>query len=362
VTGRQICFRLRSYGYFKGEVVGYEALVRVEAKTIFRFAAFGNLQVTGSGTVQTDSYKSFYPPDPGGTTPSTPTAYSASNPYNNEGDVGSNGTVNISGGVTVNGTITPFAGQDIPTFEVPPTPLSTDPSIGLFTTGTYSSKTNTFSGSGTAAYNTALSGDAAYGSPTSYQSSANIVVSNATFGRMDIYVAPGATINVFITGTTWHGSSGPGNGFFVHNPAGITSTQAYGQVNFYITNPAAAVTLEGQAGVAALTDSPSAIWDGSGAAGQATPGPAAALAIYSNSVNLFKYAGGSTLCAAIYAPQSTFDMVGGTQIYGAVIADTIVAHGSAQFHYDESLANMRKQPVRPTYRIASLLEVVPKVQ
>jgi hypothetical protein len=47
--------------------------------------------------------------------------------------------------------------------------------------------------------------------------------------------------------------------------------------------------------------------------------------------------GGSTISAAIFAPDATLDIGGGCQIFGAAVAETVRIHGDCSFHYDNAL-------------------------
>lgn len=341
VTGRQISFRLRSYGVYKGQVAGFEALVHIEAKSVFRFAAFGDLQVSGSGSVATDSFKSGSPPDPGTTYGGTPTAYSSG--YSpDHGDVASNGTVNLSGGaITVNGTVTSNAGQDIPPIQSPPVPAANTVNAVNTNNGT------------TVAYNSQIgSGNNNFkiGDYNAYTQGDIVVSSIDLNGNLDIYVAAGQTINVYVNGPTIKSQSGPGNGIVVHNPNGANPP---GVVNFYIQSTVTTIDLRGQNGFQAVMDTSSTT---------SVMGPAAALNIWDKSTVDFNFSGGSNFVGAIYAPNASFKLAGGADIYGAVIASSLTITGNSSFHYDESLANVKKQPLRPAYRITSLVPVVPKLQ
>jgi hypothetical protein len=53
-----------------------------------------------------------------------------------------------------------------------------------------------------------------------------------------------------------------------------------------------------------------------------------------------KIAGNGVLSAVVYAPQGSVKINGNGDVMGSVVANDITVVGNAQFHYDESLANM----------------------
>lgn len=53
-----------------------------------------------------------------------------------------------------------------------------------------------------------------------------------------------------------------------------------------------------------------------------------------------KVAGGAHLNAAVYAPDHEIDLIGGGELYGALIGKEIKVGGDAYFHYDEALGTL----------------------
>jgi hypothetical protein len=121
-------YNLRTYGNYKGEVVGFDVYATRVIVNPFDFAAFGDITVTGNGSIYTQSFKSGYPPDPGTTYDGTPDQFSADtliNAFTGQGDLGSNGTISLSGGgMSINGTLTENAGAAVPP-PISPTPTGT---------------------------------------------------------------------------------------------------------------------------------------------------------------------------------------------------------------------------------------------
>ncbi|MEZ0228702.1 MAG: hypothetical protein ACAI25_08765, partial [Planctomycetota bacterium] len=305
-------YHLRTYGVWKGEVFGYDCYAQRVVVNPFDFAAFGDLNVSASGNMTTQSYKSGYPPDAGDTYVGPPVQYADPNPNTGQGDVGSNGTITTNGGsLSINGVKTEYAAADLPPPSAPP---PSGPNYGNVNGG--------------GAVNLGSAGAPISGS---------VQVGNVNIsgnGSLNIYPQSGQTLNVFVTGDT----------IKVAGQAAIAIKQPAtgdpGIVKIWLIPSVTSIDIAGQGVV--NTDANSA--------------PAAAQ-LLSASTAEFKYTGGSGLFGVIYAPGSTVSIGGGTVVTGSVIAKQIDINGSAEFHYDLSLRNLRIGAI-VIYKISSLVEVV----
>jgi hypothetical protein len=50
--------------------------------------------------------------------------------------------------------------------------------------------------------------------------------------------------------------------------------------------------------------------------------------------------GNATVVGAIHAPDATFHITGSSQLFGAVVADSVSISGSSSIHYDEALSRV----------------------
>lgn len=66
---------------------------------------------------------------------------------------------------------------------------------------------------------------------------------------------------------------------------------------------------------------------------------------------LIKLTGGSTSALSVYAPEFPFELHGGSDLYGAVIAKSITATGGVNFHYDKSLETLRQDAIARVERM-----------
>jgi Tfp pilus assembly protein PilX len=68
--------------------------------------------------------------------------------------------------------------------------------------------------------------------------------------------------------------------------------------------------------------------------------------LYSGTGNV-KMTGGATSAALVYAPNASASLTGGSDFYGAIVADEITDMGGARIHYDRKLQNMVIVPGNP---------------
>jgi hypothetical protein len=303
-------YKLRTYGVWKGEVVGYECYATRVVVNPFDFAAFGDVTVSGGGSAQTRSYKSGYPPDAGTTYVGPPAQYVAGNAFEHNGDVGSNGTVTIPQ-ANVDGTITSNAGAAVPP-PISPTPSGTD----------YGDITNSLS-----------IGSA--GTPTSgnYQIGS---VSLASSDAITLYPESGKTLNLFVRGPTVR----------IRGQASFTIKQPTsglpGTVKIWFDDTCTDIDIAGQGVVNTDTNS--------------SPGM---VFLLSAGTADFNYTGGSELYGVIYAPTSTAHIGGGGSVTGSVIAKTVAIQGNPTFTYDLSLRNLNIG-AQVIYKVSSLVEIAPR--
>jgi hypothetical protein len=71
----------------------------------------------------------------------------------------------------------------------------------------------------------------------------------------------------------------------------------------------------------------------------------ASLQIFSTGPDI-KIAGGSQVCAAIFAPNADVTVTGGSNFYGGVVANRYYNGGGTSFHFDEALLRLDEQFVR----------------
>ena len=64
-----------------------------------------------------------------------------------------------------------------------------------------------------------------------------------------------------------------------------------------------------------------------------------ALQIFMADGSTYRQSGGSDTSAIVYGPNSTMNLSNGTDLYGAVVSSAATMSGSANIHWDESLAN-----------------------
>jgi hypothetical protein len=162
------------------------------------------------------------------------------------------------------------------------------------------------------------------------------------------------------TGMTM-GAAGGTNTYHMSSfsPNGKGTITINGNVTLYVDG---AFSMNNQQALNITAGSKLTIYQGSGANdftvnGQAVAGTATAdrFQVYSASTGTFKFNGGSTVYAYVYAPQATFTNNGGNEFFGAIMAKSMKLSGTASFHYDEALSNIAT-PV-PDFKIVSWVEI-----
>ncbi len=81
------------------------------------------------------------------------------------------------------------------------------------------------------------------------------------------------------------------------------------------------------------------VWDGSGGSMVNLDGVPSNLHIYSTG-SVFNITGGSAVCAAVYAPEATMTVTGGSEFYGSLIGKTYDNGGGTNLHFDEALLRL----------------------
>jgi hypothetical protein len=103
--------------------------------------------------------------------------------------------------------------------------------------------------------------------------------------------------------------------------------------------------------------------DSSGHGGVSNSGAAANFQIWGTGTagggQTVKVSGNGSLAATVYAPNATVSIVGNGNVFGAVVGDIINVAGEANFHYDESLANLGGSN---PFKISKWREIVRKAQ
>ena len=280
---------VRSTGTVEGAESTIEVILAPRYRTRFEYAAYGRdfFDMNGGGMI--DSYDS-----DSGSYASQATNGPDNKGYmfgNNNGNISSGGMITLGGNAQVHGDAetTPAGGFSLggdvtvygDTLRNPNSPeLDSIPSSDI----AFAQANND------AATNITLAGGAGYDPFTStltVPSGASAVFSSGTyyFSSTDvnglIEIAPGAEVFIYITGT-WDSSSGS------------------------LVN---------------------------------TDGIPANLRIYSTASDM-KISGGSQVCAAVYAPNASVTVTGGSGFFGSVVARSFNNGGGTNFHFDEALLRL----------------------
>jgi hypothetical protein len=293
----------------------------VDNSQLFKDGLFGDVQVDALGTFFSDGYdstKGAYASQPKQT-------WNGISYVDPTGNIGSNGNIITNGSVTVMGNATPGPGGSSgpggtvygsTTPAIAPQPLSPAP------------------------WDLASESPSNIGTPPTPDKSGNLTFAQTT---------PGPTV--------YHVSS--------LTMTGKTTIQITGQVKIYVDG---AIDMGAQSnlqiGVPGSTTDTSKLqlYQNSGANditinGQAMSGNTTAdrFQLYSQTTGTIKFNGGSTVYAAVYAPQATFTNNGGNEFFGAMVAKSMKLTGTAAFHYDENLARLAA-PI-PDFKILSWVEI-----
>ncbi len=305
---------------------GSRAAVRTQAskvtRPLFQMAMFGDLKVSLSGTVFTDSYDSALGNYAGQAThydAATKRSYARTN-----GDVGSNHDIDVGGSVAVYGDVSPG-----------PTGGLTVSGGGVAISGSTANLAAeipldpvTYSGAGTAMGDLRLTGgvtDIATG--TYHYTDMNLA------GTAILRVRAGQTVTINSDGGLKMGAQNA----FVVEPGGRLTFNSNGDVQ-----------IAGQG----MTQG-TLTYDSRGRVSGITPGTnpyAGDVRINVVSGKTVTMSGTSDFYGVVYAPDTTVKFSGTSKYFGAVIGDSVSDTGTQDFHYDERLG---RDFVTPTtyYRI-----------
>lgn len=295
----------------------------VDLTSKFKYGLFGDVEVDALGTFFSDGFNSKKPDG-------TYNAYAATTSYtlpngstvmgaNATGSLGSNGNIVTNGSVVVLGNATPGpAGTSGPGGQILG---STAPAIAPEPLD-----------------------------PVTYPST----FPAGTLTSIPWINGASATTPIGVTGgtSTYHISSFGGGGQ-------KGNLQVNGNVTIYVDGT---FDMNAQMNLQIADGAKLTIYQGPGANdftinGQSQLGNASAerLQIYSATTGTIKFNGGSSVYAAVYAPQSNFINNGGNEFYGAMVAKTMKLSGNASFHYDENLAKLSTP--KPTFKILAWSEI-----
>lgn len=270
-----------------------ETIFRLTPQSIFQFAIFGDLNMSVSGSAETDSFDSSLGPY---NDDSSDPAYNAGH----NGDVGTNATT--SGGVDVGGSIF-IDGQIAVGYGAPDPYAVVDGYDPLFVTGGTDPPSDT----------------------------QDVVTQSNAFPLSSVTVPAGLTcIDHTVTGSTIETltptGGDNGDGVYCYNDltlqGGSTLTTS-GDVTVYITGQFRAT---GNSLMGNVSD-PTQLLVKMTSSGDVAIDPG----VMSGTTGFY---------GALYAPESTIDISGNAEIFGSIIAAQINVTGHASIHYDESITGL----------------------
>ena len=269
-----------------------EAVFQLTPQSVFQFALFGNQQVNISGSAFTDSYDSSL--GPYNDDSSSPDYNAAHN-----GDVGTNGV--STGGVTVGGSIFVDGQVAVGAGVADPVSVVTGYDPAFITGGT--------------------------SPPTDTQ---DVAAQSSTFPMPAVTVPGGLTCSDFtVTGNTTI-TLAPGDYCYrnltIQGGGALTTTGA-GDVTIYLTGQLSA---KGNSAVGYASDP---------AKMQFLMSPSGSAEIEDGTIT-----GSTAFYGALYGPNSTINITGNAEVFGAIIARQVNVSGSAIVHYDEHLSTSTTVP------------------
>lgn len=303
-------YLLRSKGTTGSMVRDLEVMVSaVDLSRLFNYGLFGRVEVAAGGTFNSDGFKSsegVYDPINKHVFPDGSVMMYA----NATGNLGSNGNISTTGNSMVMGNVTPGPGGSL-------------------------------TGGGNIFGSTTPAPAAQPLKPVVYAVPKTAISTAWVSGDFDLAGgALGAPVE-------YHASA--------LNPSGKGTMTIKGDVTLYIDGDFA---MNNQQALVIEAGGKLTIKQGPGANdihinGQAMAGVAKAenFQIYSASTGDIRFNGGSTVYAAVYAPDATFTNNGGNEFFGALVANTMKLTGTASFHYDEDLAKLATPD--PKFKIIS---------
>ncbi len=308
-------YLIHSTGRHGAQVQNLEVITSaIDNGNLFKYGLFGDVVVDAGGTFTSDGYKSSGGPYNATQTHTFPDGKTVKY-ANATGSLGSNGNIITGGNAMVMGNATPGPGGSI-------------------------------SGGGNVSGSTTPAPATENLEPVSYPKDFTGIPS-ATWASGDLTLAGGAVGSP----VSYHAAD--------LNPTGKGTFTVKGDVVLYVDGD---FNMNNQQAIVIETGGKLTIKQGPGSGnihinGQAFAGTAKAadFQVYSASSGDIQFNGGSTVYAAVYAPQATFTNNGGNEFFGSMVASTMKLKGTASFHYDEDLAKLSTP--KPQFKIISWRKV-----